>query len=37
SFTKEGFMEIAGTVEAIADIEGLEAHGNTIRIRKGKL
>ncbi len=36
SFTREGFMRIAGTVEAIADIEGLEAHANTIRIRKGK-
>lgn len=36
SFTREGFMKIAGVVEAIADIEGLEAHANTIRIRKGK-
>ncbi|MBI4689353.1 MAG: histidinol dehydrogenase [Nitrospirae bacterium] len=35
SFTKEGFMSIAKTVEAIADIEGLEAHGNTIRVRLG--
>ncbi|MDP3260331.1 MAG: histidinol dehydrogenase, partial [Thermodesulfovibrionales bacterium] len=33
SFTREGFMKIAGTVEAIADIEGLEAHGNTVRVR----
>ncbi len=33
SFTREGFMRIAGTVEAIADIEGLEAHGNTVRVR----
>jgi len=36
SFTKKGFMKIAKTVEAIADIEGLEAHGNTIRIRMKK-
>ncbi|MDO8746765.1 MAG: histidinol dehydrogenase, partial [Thermodesulfovibrionales bacterium] len=36
SFTKEGFMRIAGTVEAIADIEGLEAHGNTVRVRTAK-
>ncbi|MEW6675070.1 MAG: histidinol dehydrogenase [Nitrospirota bacterium] len=36
SFTKEGFIKLAGTVEALADIEGLEAHGNTIRIRKEK-
>lgn len=34
-FTRSGFMELASTVETIADIEGLEAHGNTIRIRKG--
>ncbi len=32
--TKSGFMRLAGTVEAIADVEGLEAHGNTVRIRK---
>jgi len=36
SFTREGFMKIAKTVETIADIEGLEAHGNTIRIRSKK-
>jgi len=34
-FTRSGFMELASAVETIADIEGLEAHGNTIRIRKG--
>ncbi len=34
SFTKEGFMRLADTVECIADIEGLEAHANTVRIRK---
>ncbi|MEN8263979.1 MAG: histidinol dehydrogenase [Nitrospirota bacterium] len=32
--TKSGFMGLAGTVETIADVEGLEAHGNTVRIRK---
>ena len=31
---KEGFMELAKSVETFADIEGLEAHGNTIRIRR---
>ena len=31
--TREGFNELAETVETIADVEGLEAHGNTIRIR----
>jgi len=36
SFTKQGFMKIAKTVETMADIEGLEAHGNTIRIRMKK-
>jgi histidinol dehydrogenase len=34
-FTRSGFMELASVVETIADIEGLEAHGNSIRIRKG--
>ncbi|MEW6109217.1 MAG: histidinol dehydrogenase [Nitrospirota bacterium] len=33
-FTKKGFLKISNVVETIADIEGLEAHGNTIRIRK---
>ncbi len=36
SFTKEGFIKLSRTVETIADIEGLEAHGNTIRVRKEK-
>lgn len=31
--TKIGFNKLAGTVETIADVEGLEAHGNTIRVR----
>ncbi len=33
-FTKKAFMRISGIVEKIADIEGLEAHGNTIRTRR---
>jgi len=33
--TKKGFNGLAGTVETIADVEGLEAHGNTVRVRKG--
>lgn len=36
SFSQKGFMRLAKAVEKIADIEGLEAHANTIRIRKGK-
>ena len=32
-FKKEGFMKLAGIVETLADTEGLEAHGNTIRVR----
>lgn len=31
--SKDGFDNLAGTVEAIADVEGLEAHGNTVRVR----
>lgn len=33
-FDKNGFMLLSDIVESIADIEGLEAHANTIRIRK---
>lgn len=33
-FTKRGFAKLAKTVETIADTEGLEAHGNAVRIRK---
>jgi len=36
-FTREGFLRLSTIVEAIADIEGLEAHGNTIRVRKEQL
>lgn len=31
---KEGFMGLAKSVETLADVEGLEAHGNTIRVRR---
>jgi histidinol dehydrogenase len=34
--SRSGFMKLADTVETLADIEGLEAHGNTIRVRKGE-
>ncbi len=37
NFSKPGFMSLAETVETIADVEGLEAHGNTIRVRRGKM
>jgi histidinol dehydrogenase len=33
---KKGFDVLAETVEALADIEGLEAHGNTVRVRRKK-
>lgn len=33
-FTGEGFLRLSAVVETIADSEGLEAHGNTIRVRK---
>ena len=33
NFSKSGFMGLAKTVETFADVEGLEAHGNTIRER----
>lgn len=33
SFSKEGFMELAKPVMEIADIEGLDAHGNTVKVR----
>ncbi|TAN39950.1 MAG: histidinol dehydrogenase [Nitrospirae bacterium] len=36
-FTKKGFAKLAPVVEAIADIEGLEAHANTIRIRRSRI
>jgi len=36
-FTREGFLRLSRVVEAIADSEGLEAHGNTIRVRREEL
>lgn len=36
-FTRDGFLRLSTVVESIADIEGLEAHGNTIRVRKEQL
>ncbi len=33
-FDKKGFIEIADIVETLANAEGLDAHANTIRIRK---
>lgn len=35
-FSKEGFRDLASTVMDIAQIEGLTAHGNTIKIRMGR-
>ena len=35
--SKSGFMKLAGIVETLADVEGLEAHGNTVRVRRGGL
>lgn len=32
-FNKKGFLRLAGYVEDIAEIEGLEAHANSIRVR----
>jgi histidinol dehydrogenase len=36
-FSEKGFMILSETVEMIADTEGLEAHANTVRIRRQKL
>jgi len=35
-YTKEGLDKVSDAVMQIADVEGLEAHGNTIRVRMGK-
>lgn len=35
-YTKEGLEKVSEAVMQIADVEGLEAHGNTIRIRMNK-
>jgi histidinol dehydrogenase len=34
SFSRKGFLRLSKIVETIADAEGLEAHGDTIRVRK---
>jgi histidinol dehydrogenase len=36
SFSKGGFRKLAETVIALSEIEGLNAHGNTIRVRYEK-
>lgn len=36
-FDKQGFMDLSDTVETLADAERLEAHGNTIRVRRESL
>jgi len=36
SFSREGFMTLAKTVMTVSEIEGLNAHGNTIRVRLEK-
>lgn len=36
SFSREGFRKLAKTVMALSEIEGLNAHGNTIRVRYEK-
>jgi histidinol dehydrogenase len=33
-FTEEGFNRLAGTVEKIAEVEGLGAHASSVRIRR---
>jgi histidinol dehydrogenase len=35
-YTKEGLDKVGDAVMQIADVEGLEAHGNTIRVRMAK-
>lgn len=35
-FTRQGFLCLSKIVETIADIEGLEGHGNTVRIRRAR-
>jgi histidinol dehydrogenase len=36
-FTRKGFLKLSNIVETIADTEGLEAHANTIRIRRNNI
>ena len=35
-FSRGAFQRLSQVVETLSDIEGLEAHGNTIRVRKGR-
>jgi len=35
-YTKEGLDKVGEAVTQIADVEGLEAHGNTIKVRMGE-
>jgi histidinol dehydrogenase len=35
-YTKEGLTKVAEAVMHIAEVEGLEAHGNTVRVRMGR-
>lgn len=35
-YTKEGLEKVSEAVTQIAEVEGLEAHGNTIKVRMGK-
>ena len=35
-YTKEGLDKVGEAITQIADVEGLEAHGNTIRVRMAK-
>jgi histidinol dehydrogenase len=35
-YTREGLEKVGDAVTQIADVEGLEAHGNTIRVRMAK-
>ena len=36
-FDRKSFMLLADTVEAIAGVEGLEAHANTVRVRRSHI
>jgi len=35
-FNRSAFSQLAPFVEIVADVEGLEAHGNAVSVRKGK-
>ncbi len=36
-FSRKGFLDLADTVECLADEEGLEAHAETVRVRRAYL